>query len=235
MTEDAASLSLRDAIERVEIYIKGAMKPQNIAEAASEGPWDRGRRAGLQEALNSLHHELANVLARLPVEGETPREALIAARNNIMSAITSLRGGYATVMDGCDEAIAELDIAIGKAFMAASQPAETRWQPIASAPKFPPVLLQDGKSPEWTCQSCGGDMLFCGCSKKASEDDDTFNGWTPAFIVWIVRRGTSLPMTIDSIWTEKEPAEKRAALLGEPWFAGPYSHLAPPTEKGADQ
>ena len=29
-------------------------------------------------------------------------------------------------------------------------------------PKFPPVLLQDGKSPEWTCPTCGGDLLFCG-------------------------------------------------------------------------
>lgn len=26
----------------------------------------------------------------------------------------------------------------------------------------PPVQLQDGRSPEWTCQICGGDALFCG-------------------------------------------------------------------------
>lgn len=27
--------------------------------------------------------------------------------------------------------------------------------------KYPPVQLQDGKSPEWTCPTCGGDLLWC--------------------------------------------------------------------------
>jgi hypothetical protein len=27
---------------------------------------------------------------------------------------------------------------------------------------WPPVQLQDGKSPEWTCPECGEDLLFCG-------------------------------------------------------------------------
>lgn len=34
---------------------------------------------------------------------------------------------------------------------------------------FPPVQLQDGKAPEWTCQQCGGDLLFCG-HKPAAVD-----------------------------------------------------------------
>ena len=51
-----------EVLDRVVAYIKGAMRPQNIATAASEGPWDRGRRAGLQEALNSIAHESASPL-----------------------------------------------------------------------------------------------------------------------------------------------------------------------------
>lgn len=31
---------------------------------------------------------------------------------------------------------------------------------------FPPIALQDQASaPEWTCQQCGGDLLFCGCPR----------------------------------------------------------------------
>lgn len=37
---------------------------------------------------------------------------------------------------------------------------------------LPPVQLQDGKSPEWTCQKCGDDLLFCGCHTKANNDKD---------------------------------------------------------------
>lgn len=33
---------------------------------------------------------------------------------------------------------------------------------------FPPVQLQYGKSPEWTCQHCGGDALFCKCVPSPS-------------------------------------------------------------------
>lgn len=29
----------------------------------------------------------------------------------------------------------------------------------------PPVQLQDGASPEWTCPKCNGDALWCGCWK----------------------------------------------------------------------
>lgn len=29
----------------------------------------------------------------------------------------------------------------------------------------PPVRLQDGLAPEWTCQTCGADSLTCPCSK----------------------------------------------------------------------
>ncbi len=50
---------------------------------------------------------------------------LIAARNKLMTAITALRGGYATVMDDCDEAIAALDLAIGHAFMTSRNTAGT--------------------------------------------------------------------------------------------------------------
>jgi hypothetical protein len=45
-----------------------------------------------------------------------PRAELIAARNGLMAAIVKLRGGHAATMDDCDEAMAVLDIAIGKAF-----------------------------------------------------------------------------------------------------------------------
>jgi hypothetical protein len=34
---------------------------------------------------------------------------------------------------------------------------------LDAASRRPPVQLQDGKAPEWTCQQCGGDVLFCGC------------------------------------------------------------------------
>lgn len=29
----------------------------------------------------------------------------------------------------------------------------------------PPVRLQDGLAPEWTCDTCGGDLLFCACRR----------------------------------------------------------------------
>lgn len=35
--------------------------------------------------------------------------------------------------------------------------------PSRPAKQHPPVRLQDGKSPEWTCPRCGGDALWCGC------------------------------------------------------------------------
>lgn len=46
-----------EAIDRVREYIRHAMRPHSIAQAVSEGPWDRGRRSGLQEALNAIDHE----------------------------------------------------------------------------------------------------------------------------------------------------------------------------------
>lgn len=34
--------------------------------------------------------------------------------------------------------------------------------PVNAGPPFPPVQLQDGTSPEWTCPECGKDALYCG-------------------------------------------------------------------------
>ncbi len=44
---------------------------------------------------------------------------------------------------------------------------ETLRDGMKEKPTFPPIQLQDGKSPEWTCQQCGGDALFCGCKRKS--------------------------------------------------------------------
>lgn len=35
---------------------------------------------------------------------------------------------------------------------------------------FPPVRLQDGLAPEWTCPACGGDCLFCSCTAEEMEE-----------------------------------------------------------------
>lgn len=37
--------------------------------------------------------------------------------------------------------------------------------------RFPPAQLQDGKSPEWTCDRCGGDGLFCKCNTPMTEEE----------------------------------------------------------------
>lgn len=39
--------------------------------------------------------------------------------------------------------------------------------PPAEPPKFQPVQLQDGYSQQWTCDQCGGDCLFCPCTRAA--------------------------------------------------------------------
>lgn len=132
---------------------------------------------------------------------------------------------------------------------------------VESAPLFPPIHLQDGKSPEWTCQICGRDALWCKCqtamvmmtpydanvteapvpqpapASQALEDDDDslYDGWTPEFTVWIVRRGSRFPMMIDTIWMDEEPAQKRAKLLcrGEGWKAAKYSHIRPKSDQRA--
>jgi hypothetical protein len=38
---------------------------------------------------------------------------------------------------------------------------------VSEPNKFPPVQLQDGASPEWTCPQCGKDLLFCDHPKLA--------------------------------------------------------------------
>jgi hypothetical protein len=67
------------------------------------------------EAITELLDELDTLQAERPTTPvEDARAGLISARNTVMGAIVSLRGGHAATTDACDEAMAGLDIAIGK-------------------------------------------------------------------------------------------------------------------------
>lgn len=76
----------------------------------------------------------------------------------------------------------------------------------------------------------GSDNYLCptvSMFRDQSPDDLEFSGWVPEFTVWLVRRGSRFPMTVDSVFTDEKSAQRRAALLGAAngWKAMRYSHL----------
>ena len=129
-----ASLSLREIIESA---------LGNVREAMACRKW-KERQCACLEAGETALAQLADVLARLPLEGET----IIPCR--ICGKPATCIGEYETCTDieepacdaccghGCEDGncrpIAEWVIATLKE-QAASQPAETRWQPTETAPK----------------------------------------------------------------------------------------------------
>ena len=69
---------------------------------------------------DALHARVKQWTCQTRVPKSSARELLIDSRNRLMKAIVKLRGGHSAVMDDCDEAMAELDIAIGRSGQAES-------------------------------------------------------------------------------------------------------------------
>lgn len=116
---------------------------------------------------------LSDVLALLAErDAETPnsRKELIDARNGIMQAVVALRGGYSSRMDGCDEAIAELDLAIGKLYLPTPPEPSALRAYVQHKPECSVLLKQHGwiaPNGDAPC-TCGLDALLADRPKETT-------------------------------------------------------------------
>ena len=92
------------------------------------------------------------------------REELIKARNGLRDAIVKMRGGHSSVVDDADEALAALDIAIGRAYMTAT---------TATAQ---PSSLKEGETPLADLPSQDDLKRVLDAAKQHHDDDRRWRG-----------------------------------------------------------
>lgn len=78
-------------LDRVKDYLRGAIRPQSVAAVTCEGPWDRGRRSGLQEALNAINAEEQKSAAASSLNGETREQIMREAMERHERALGVVR------------------------------------------------------------------------------------------------------------------------------------------------